>query len=78
MQTKLHSLFESLANVIIGFVVAFITQLIVFPMYGLPVSLGQNVGITCIFTVVSVLRSYLVRRLFNAKIKRVLDPDTNS
>lgn len=65
MQTKLQSLFEAFANILIGMVVAFVGQLIVFPALGMAVRLDQNVKITVAFTVISLLRSYGLRRLFN-------------
>ena len=65
MQSRLMSLIESLANVAIGYSVALATQILVFPLFGLEVPLSSNLAIGAIFTVVSIARSYLVRRLFN-------------
>lgn len=64
-QPKSHSFLESIANVIIGFCVALLTQVVVFPLFGIEASLGQNLAIGGVFTGVSIVRSYLVRRLFN-------------
>ena len=58
------SLVESVANVAIGYGIALLTQLAVFPLFGLSVSLGQNAAIGGIFTVVSIARSYCLRRVF--------------
>jgi len=63
-QTRSMSLLEALTGTAIGFGVALLTQLAVFPLFGLPVTLGSNLAIAAIFTAVSVARSYLVRRLF--------------
>ena len=49
----------------IGYLVALLTQLLVFPLFGLAVAFTQNLLIGAIFTAVSLLRSYWVRRLFN-------------
>ena len=65
MQTRLQSLIEAWVNVIIGYIVALVAQLIVFPLYDLEVSFSQNLQIGLIFTVVSIVRSYLLRRFFN-------------
>jgi uncharacterized membrane-anchored protein len=65
MQTRLQSLLESFLNVAIGYLVALLAQLLVFPLFGIYVPLAQNLAIGAIFTVVSILRSYAVRRLFN-------------
>lgn len=65
MQTKLQSLLESVANVAIGYLVALTAQLIVFPLMNIPVRLDQNIVIGAIFTVVSLGRSFALRRFFN-------------
>lgn len=67
MQTKLQSLFESICTVAIGFVIAWVVQLIVFPIYGIHVDHRTHLEIVVIFTVVSIIRSYFVRRLFNRR-----------
>jgi hypothetical protein len=58
------SLVESLANVVVGYGIAVATQAAVFPLFGLHASLTENMAIGGIFTGVSILRSYLMRRLF--------------
>lgn len=65
MQTKIDSFMESLTNVGIGYVVAVISQLLIFPMFGIEIPLLDNFLIGCWFTVISILRSYTVRRFFN-------------
>ncbi len=65
-QSRRMSLLESLTNVAIGYGVAVTTQIIVFPLFGLEVSLSDNLAIGGLFTVVSIVRSYAVRRLFEA------------
>lgn len=67
MQSKRQSLIETVTSTLIGLAVSFLTQIIVFPMYNLEVNFNQNLQITAIFTVVSILRGYCVRRLFNKK-----------
>ena len=65
MQTRWQSFIESWANVLVGYGVALLTQIIVFPLFGLQVSIGQNIQIGIIFTLVSLARSYVLRRVFN-------------
>jgi hypothetical protein len=60
------SLIEAIANVAVGFGVAVTTQVLVFPAFGLEASLSENLAIGCIFTTVSIARSYALRRLFEA------------
>jgi len=65
IQSRTMSAAESVANVAIGYGIALVTQVIVFGSLGLSVSLEQNLWIGGIFTVVSLARSYLLRRIFN-------------
>ena len=65
-QSRLMSLAESLANVLVGYGVAVITQVVVFPLFGLVVTVTENMLIGLIFTVVSIVRSYALRRGFEA------------
>ena len=64
------SLIESLTNVAIGMVVSFFGQIAVSHWYNLPLNVAQNMQIVLFFTVLSVLRSYCVRRWYNRRIKR--------
>ena len=64
-QSKRHSAVEALLNILIGIGVAYSAQLIVFPLFDIYISHSANLGITLIFTAVSFVRSYFVRRLFN-------------
>lgn len=68
MQTKKQSLSESITNIIIGYIVALISQLIVFPVVGVESTFSQNIKISLYFTVISLVRSYVIRRYFNSKI----------
>ena len=70
MQTKLQSFIESCINVAIGYGVALLSQLLVFPLFGIYIPLLSNLAIGGIFTGVSIARSYTVRRVFN-RIHRV-------
>jgi len=65
MQSRRWSFIESVANVAVGFLVALLAQIIVFPWFGMQVRLVDNLKIGAIFTVISIMRSYLVRRGFN-------------
>lgn len=68
MQSKKMSFVESLTNVAIGFIINFFGQLYIFPLVGLEVRLHQNLLIGGFFTIVSVARSYIVRRFYNRHI----------
>lgn len=64
-QTKRHSLLEAIANIVIGYFVAVASQIIIFPMFGINIPFGDNFIMGILFTVVSLIRSYTLRRLFN-------------
>lgn len=63
-QSRRASIIESLANVAIGYGVAVGAQIAIFPLFGVEISLSANFAIGLLFTVVSIIRSYAVRRLF--------------
>jgi hypothetical protein len=63
-QSRQMSFVEAVANVAVGYGVAVATQIVVFPLFGLDVELSENLAIGCLFTGVSLIRSYVIRRLF--------------
>lgn len=65
-QTRKASLVESFLNVAIGYGIALASQIIVFPWFGINIPLSSNIAIGVIFTVVSIGRSFAIRRLFEA------------
>jgi hypothetical protein len=65
MQTKTHSLIESLTNIAVGAGVSLGSQYLIFPIFGISVGFSDHLAITGYFTVVSIIRSYCLRRLFN-------------
>jgi hypothetical protein len=64
-QTRLSSLAETCLSIAIGFLVSLVITAWLLPAYGHPVSLSDNIQITAIYTVASIVRGYLVRRAFN-------------
>lgn len=64
-QTKFGSFVESWANIVVGFGINFFANLYVLPRFGFDVTMSQAFGIGIIFTVISLVRSYVLRRWFN-------------
>ena len=64
-QSKKHSILESSVNVISGLIISFMIQLFIFPFLGIPMTLGQNITLTLIFSFASLIRGYVLRRIFN-------------
>lgn len=64
-QSKKHSFLESIVNVAIGYGIAILSQIAIFPLFGIHIPLRDNLLIGVIFTIVSIVRSYALRRAFN-------------
>lgn len=69
MQSKLESFIESLLNTIIGYLIALVTQIIFYPMFGIHVEFHDQLSLALLFTCVSLVRSYVIRRYFNSHFK---------
>lgn len=65
-QSRAMSMVEAVTNVVVGYVLAIATQLAVFPVFGIEAALGDHMAIGAAFVVVSLVRGYLLRRLFEA------------
>jgi hypothetical protein len=63
-QSRTMSLVESMTNILVGYALAFATQLAIFPLIGVHLSMGENLGVALAFTLVSLARSYALRRVF--------------
>lgn len=70
-QTRMGSLIESLMNIVIGYGVALISQIVIFPLFDVYVSMTTNMLIGAWFTLISLVRSYVIRRWFNARLHRM-------
>lgn len=68
-QSKLESFIETCINTAIGYVVALLSQLLVFPLVGIHVPFSTNLEIGAWFTLISIARGYVIRRWFNARLK---------
>lgn len=64
MQSRPISLLEAITNTLVGYGLAVATQLVIFPWFDLPARLPDALAMGAIFTLVSVARSYALRRLF--------------
>lgn len=65
-QSRSMSLFEAVANVVVGYGVAVVTQMLVFPVFDLHTTLAQNLKMGAVFSAVSIIRSFALRRVFEA------------
>ena len=65
MQTKKQSLIESITNVVIGYIVAVISNAAILPLFGVNLAFSDSMLIGVWFTGISLIRGYCVRRYFN-------------
>lgn len=62
---------ETLSNVIIGFALNYASNLLILPIFGFHISLVANFELGLLYTIVSVIRSYCLRRWFNGHLRDV-------
>ena len=65
-QTRTMSLVEAVVNVVVGYMLAIATQIVVFPWFGIETGLGEHLTIGLAFVGISLARGFLLRRLFEA------------
>ena len=69
MQTKKQSLIETLTSVFVGWLIGVILNMLVLPLFDYNITVIDSLWVSLIFTVVSVIRGYVIRRFFNSKEK---------
>ena len=67
MQSRIQSLFESVANTAIGYIIALASQLAIFPLFNIHIALQDYLLIGAWFTAISLARSYVLRRWFTRR-----------
>ena len=65
-QNRLGSLIEVCINIAIGFAINWIANIYILPLYGFNITGGQAFSLGLLFTAISVVRSYIIRRWFNS------------
>lgn len=64
-QTVKGSIAEAWANIAVGFSINYCTNMLIFPLFGMHISPGNNFLMGMIYTAISLARSYILRRWFN-------------
>lgn len=67
-QSRRGSLQESMVNLLVGYSINFGANLLISPLFGWDVSVRQNIALGIIYTVISLVRSYCLRRFFNWRL----------
>lgn len=72
-QSRRASFIEAWGNVVIGFVIQWVMAFTVLHVMELRITVAQNFYLAIVMTVVSLARSYLLRRFFeHLRVKGVL------
>lgn len=66
MQSRIGSLTEKIIDLTIGYFVAVAMQLVLYPIFNIQISLEQSFQVAALFTAVSLVRGYIIRRIFNS------------
>lgn len=65
-QSRATSFLKSVVSTVVGFAVAMVANALVLPLFGFTPTLAENLLITCIYTVISIGRGYVLERIFEA------------
>ena len=71
MQSKRESMIESLTSTTIGIIIGIVLNLTILPIFDYNITVVDSLWISVIFTIVSIIRSYVIRRFFNSKEEKV-------
>jgi hypothetical protein len=66
------SFIEAWSNIGVGFLVNYCANLLIFPLFGMHISLAANFVMGLIYTAISLVRSYALRRVFNRIFERAV------
>ena len=69
MQSKKQSFIETITSVFVGWLIGVILNLTVLPLFDYNITVTDSLWVSLIFTIVSVIRGYMIRRFFNSKEK---------
>ncbi|MGB0991339.1 MAG: DUF7220 family protein [Akkermansiaceae bacterium] len=67
-QKRTHSFIESATNTIVGYAVNFVANMLILPLFGFHVTIEQNIQISILYVLISIIRGYCIRRLFNINV----------
>lgn len=72
MQSRRGSIAEAITGTVVGLLVAFVMNVVLYRAYHVPISTAVTTWITMWMTLVSLIRGYLLRRMFNGQHWRKL------
>jgi hypothetical protein len=66
-QSKIDSALEALTNIFVGFSINVTANILIFPIFGWSISISQNLMLGGCYTMISLIRSYALRRAFDGR-----------
>jgi hypothetical protein len=67
-QSRIDSFMEAMVNVLVGFLINLVANLVLLPVwFGIEPDIASFAGLGALYTLVSIARSYAIRRLFNGQ-----------
>ena len=67
-QSRIDSLMEAFTNVFIGFAINFVANWLILPwFFGIEADVASFATLGAIYTIISIARSYIIRRAFNGQ-----------
>lgn len=70
-QSPRSAIIEAWVNLCLGFSINFAANLLLLPMVGAAFTMGENFWLGCIYTAISIVRQYVIRRWFNERVHAV-------
>lgn len=70
IQSRRHSLIECVTNIVVGYLAAVLSQVVIFPFFDIHIPPSDHILIGLWFTAISLARSYAIRRLFTRRTER--------
>lgn len=67
-QSRRQAVIEAWTNIVIGFSINYVVNIFLLPLVGAQITMANNLWLGCIYTAISMLRQYAIRRWFNNSI----------
>lgn len=69
-QSRRKAIIEAWINVFIGFSINFVMNMLLLPLVGAELTVVSNLSLGFIYTSISIIRQYVIRRWFDERIQR--------
>ena len=70
-QSPRSAIAEAWLNIALGFSINYVANIFLLPLVGASFTHGQNFALGWVYTAISIVRQYTVRRWFNSRLHRI-------